>query len=158
MISDMTKAYLAVIPSIKEQIGQSKDLQAFIVASLLDMPRDLLFKFFTSIVGEGGGGGSSAGGGTTIGEHEFLSPQQKEEHRAHGHAAEVGLPPEDKCIPIRRTAQELYKAVQIAYDALLKATTRNRNFRKQQLDLATRKLNTYMASHTECLSGWEPQF
>ncbi len=84
LISDMTKTYEAILPSIKEQIDQSKDLQAFIVASLLDMPRDLLFKFFSSVAGDTGGEVPSEDLS-----HKFLSDVEKRTHVRHGHAQEI---------------------------------------------------------------------
>ncbi len=82
LISDMTKTYEAILPSIKEQIDQSKDLQAFIIASLLDMPRDLLFKFFSSTVA----GDEDL---PDIDPHSFLSPLEIRAHIRHGHRTEI---------------------------------------------------------------------
>ncbi len=52
MARDMYQSYKLIIPDLKQSISASQDLQRFIVASLLDMPRDLLAAFCGSFTGE----------------------------------------------------------------------------------------------------------
>ncbi len=46
---DMYKTYKLIIPSLQQSIKDSTELQKFIIASLLDMPRDLLASFFGAV-------------------------------------------------------------------------------------------------------------
>ncbi len=50
--SEMFVAYEKIIPNLKVQMADNQGLQNFIIAKLLDMPRDLISDFFNSITGQ----------------------------------------------------------------------------------------------------------
>ncbi len=52
MGSDMYKSYEHIIPDLKVSINQSTELQNFIVAKLLDMPRELASAFVGGLTGK----------------------------------------------------------------------------------------------------------
>ncbi len=50
--SEMFASYEKIIPNLKTQMADNQGLQNFIIARLLDMPRDLISDFFNSITGQ----------------------------------------------------------------------------------------------------------
>jgi len=50
--SEMFASYEKIIPNLKTQMADNQGLQNFIIAKLLDMPRDLISDFFNSITGQ----------------------------------------------------------------------------------------------------------
>ncbi len=76
LAANMFKSYQFIIPDLKTSIGQSTDLQNFIVAKLLDMPREIFGALGGAAVGIGGAGtpgGEVAVGKKTPGE-SFVAP------------------------------------------------------------------------------------
>ncbi len=84
MADGMFVSYKMILPSLKESINDSTELQNFIVAKLLDMPREI----FGSLFGAVGGDGETP---PVSDPHKFLSAQEKTQHFIHGHGKEVGF-------------------------------------------------------------------
>ncbi len=80
LATDMYATYKLIIPNLKQSINDSQDLQRYIVASLLDMPRDLLSAFFEGLTGSTTAPTGTEGGEVAVGketaEESFLPPSE----------------------------------------------------------------------------------
>ncbi len=91
LISETFKAYHDAIPSLKESINQSTDLQNYIVSKLIDMPRELIDAWVHAFHGHD----AQHSDGTTFESdpHKFLSKEEQIQHYRHGHQEFVDYRP-----------------------------------------------------------------